>query len=294
MGANNPCEELYDEVRRMNNNSTECVRVIFSVGTGKNSGQAPANQQNAANPRRGNRPIDNSRHSAASQGGSRYWNYFNWAKKLATDSQKVHLRMIQTQRRDKFDYFRLNAEEGLDKMKLDEWRVRGALRTTVGKSIKSFQSLKKSSPNPSNCNNAQSNEGGAAEKNDRLLDTPEEPAIPAWFQPKNSTLDSIRTKTNSYLAQDEVKKWLKETADILVKIRRSRAELDPQRWEKACFVAWYQCKVEGCQRAEKEYESREALRNHLKHKHSELFRGAAGWDLEKLNSDLDKYKIIVR
>lgn len=275
MGANNPCEELYDEVRRMNNDSYNCVRVIFSVGTGKNKKAARFRGK-------------------GSQGVRRYLNIINWAKKWASDSQQAHLRMMKTQQRDKFSYFRLNVEEGLDEMKLDEWRVRGALRTTVGKSIKSLRSWKKSSPNPSNCNNAQSHEGSAAEKNDRLLATPEEAAVPAWFQPKNSTLDSIRTKTESYLAQDDVQKWLEETAKILVTIRRNRTERDPQRWEKACFGAWYQCKIEGCPRAEKVYERREALRTHLKDKHKTHFKVAAEWDEVKLDATLDLYKIVVR
>lgn len=275
LGANNPCEELYDEVRRMNNNSNKCVRVILSIGTGKNNKAA----------RFGDRGI------------WQYLNIINWAKKWATDSQEAHLRMLKTQEREKFSYFRLNVEEGLDEMKLDEWRVRGLVRTTVGKAIKSIPSSKKSSPNTSNCNNARSDHDSAAEKTRCLLPAPEpleESAITAWFQPKNMTLDSIRTKTNSYLDQAEVKTWLRDCAEILVQIRRNRAKLDPHRWEKACFGAWYQCRVEGCQRAEKEYERREALMSHLKDKHSSLFKGAAGWDLGKLNATLDQYKIVVR
>lgn len=275
MGANNPCEELYGEVRRMNNGSNKCVRIILSIGTGKNNKAARFN----------------------GKGRSRYWNYMNWAKKWASDAQGPHERMLRLQReRKEFPYFRLNVEQGLDEMKLDEWRVRGALRTTVGKVVGSLRSSNKSSPHTNNCNNAQSDEVSAAEKNHGLLDAPKslESSIPVWFQPKNMTLDSIRMQTNSYLAQEDVKSWLRECAKILVEIRRNRAKKDPQRWEKACFGAWYQCQVEQCQRAEKEYGRREALMSHLKDKHSNLFRTGAEWDMTELNKALDQYKIIVR
>lgn len=277
MGANNPCEEIYDEVQRMNNKSNNCVRVILSIGTGKNNQTARFGDQ--------------------SQGLSHYWTIVNWAKKWATDSEQPHLRMMKWRDRNKFGYFRLNVEEGLDEMKLDEWRVRGALRQTAGIAIKRLRSLKKSSFKTSNCNNVRGDEDSAAEKNNSLLQAPEQlpkSAIPAWFQPKNTTLESIRTKTNSYLARDDVQVWLQNCAEILVSIRRERVKVDPHRWEKTCFGAWYQCQVEGCQRAEKEYDLREALLSHLKDKHSTHFKGAAGWDLVKLNATLDKCKIIVR
>ena len=40
----------------------------------------------------------------------------------------------------RFDYFRLNVEEGLDLMKLDEWRARGPVRTKIGERIGTFRS----------------------------------------------------------------------------------------------------------------------------------------------------------
>ncbi|MCJ1428057.1 hypothetical protein MMC29_005964 [Sticta canariensis] len=277
MGANNPCEEIYDEVRRMNNGSKNCVRVILSIGTGRNHKTA----------------------RFSGEGISRYWNYLNWAKKWATDSQEAHLRMLKTQEweSERFHYFRLDVEEGLDDMKLDEWRVRGTLRTTIGQAIKSLRSFKKSSLHTINDNKARSDKDSAAEKTDSLLYTSKplpESTVPAWFQPKNMTLDSIRAKTKSYLEGKEVQTELQECAKILVNIRRIRGRQDPQRWERACFGTWYQCRVAGCQRGEKEYDRREALMNHLKHKHSDSFRGTAGWDLAKLNETLDKFKIIVR
>ena len=275
MGANNPCEEIYDEVRRMNNNSNNCVRVILSVGTGKNNKTA----------------------RFSGNGLSRYWNYVNWAKKWASDSQETHIRMLKVQEREKLQYFRLNVEKGLDEMKLDEWRVRGALRTTAGKAIGRIRSLKKSSGHPGSCNNERNDGDSTAEKAHcipHVSESSQESTIPAWFQPKNATLDSIRNQTKDYLDRQDIKLWLQDCAKILVEIRRSRAKQDPQKWEKACFGAWYQCQVERCQHAEKEYDRHEALIKHLKHKHSGIFKGAAGWDTAKLNDAVDRCKIIVR
>ena len=279
MGANNPSEEIYDEVRRMNNGSNNCVRVILSIGTGRNHKTA----------------------RFSGQGISRYWHYVNWAKKWATDSEEAHLRMLKKRQSEseseRFWYLRLNVEEGLDDMKLDEWRVRGTLRTTIGQAIKCLRSLKKSGPHTINDNEARSDKDSAAGKTDGSLSTAKtlpESTVPAWFQPKNMTLDSIRAKTSAYLNDEKVQKELRECAKILVHIRRSRGRRDPQRWERACFGTWYQCRVAGCQRGEKEYDRREALMNHLKDKHSASFKGTAGWDMVKLNETLDKFKIIVR
>ncbi|MCJ1470616.1 hypothetical protein MMC07_009262 [Pseudocyphellaria aurata] len=273
MGANNPCEELYHEVRRMNNKSDTCVRVILSVGTGKNNKTAR-------------------RFSGKSQGLSRYWNYLNWAKKWATDSEQVHMRMLNWRGRDKFQYFRLNVDTGLDKMKLDEWRCRGALRTTAGKAIKSLRSLQKSSQETSNGNNKPVNEASAAEVN---VHPPARPktTIPVWLQPKNRTLELIRKKTNTYLARNDVKLWLENCAKILVDMRRERVMNDRHRWEKTCFSAWYQCQVEGCQRAEKEYDHPEAFRCHLKDKHCADFTEAAVLDKTRLDDYVKKCKIVV-
>lgn len=278
MGANNPCEEIYDEVRKMNNNSDKCVRVILSIGTGKNNKAA----------------------RFSGQGLTRYWNYLNWAKKWASDSQETHMRMLKTRDRipseERFDYFRLNVEEGLDAMKLDEWRVRGSLRTNVGKAIGTLRSGKTPSSGSKMSDNAEGDEGSAAEKKPCIPLAPESSqgsGIPDWLLAKNMTLDSIRAHTESYLAKSEVRNWLEHCAAILVENRRRRTKADPQRWEKTCFGAWYQCEVVGCQRAEKEYEDRKALKSHLKDKHSDRFKKAAGWDLAELDRTLDRCKIIV-
>lgn len=117
-GANNPCVEIYEEVRRMNNNSRRCARTILSIGTGKN----------------------NEARRFKGTGFQRYLNYANFARKWASDSEQTHLAMLNAKSEVHFDYFRLNVEEGLDLMKLDEWRARGPVRTKIGERIGNFRS----------------------------------------------------------------------------------------------------------------------------------------------------------
>ena len=117
-GANNPCAEIYEEVRRMNNNSKNCASIILSIGTGKNS----------------------EARRFKGTGFQRYLNYLNFARKWASDSEQTHLAMLKAKNEVHFNYFRLNVEEGLDLMKLDEWRARGSVRTKIGERIGSFRS----------------------------------------------------------------------------------------------------------------------------------------------------------
>lgn len=274
--TNNPSQEIYDEVRRMNNNSEKCVKLVLSVGTGKNNKLVRFN----------------------GTGISRYWNYVNFAKKWASESETAHQNMLKIRNRitseEKFNYYRLNAESGLDDMKLDEWRVRGALRIKIGKVVGRLKTLKNTASWPALPNGTQNCRELMTEKEDTSFETPEqslESWTPEWFRPKNSTLDSIRTHTETYLEKEEVKLWIEECAKILVDGRRLRAQKDPQRWEKACFGAWYQCNIDGCQRAEKEYNDRHDLRKHIRDKHRVLF--PATTPKETLEDALDKCKIVV-
>ena len=270
-GANNPCMEIYDEVRKMNNNSDSCTSLILSVGTGKNT--------------------KTSRFSGS--GFSRYLNYLNFARKWATDSEKTHLDMLRQRDHSdfKFHYWRLNVDDGLDTMKLDEWQVRGRLRTSIGKGIGWLRSAKDNLLQHQN----QNIEEHPEKTTDDASDTPSQTVqlrIPKWFEAKNETLESIKTSTENYIQRGEVQEWIQECAKLLVENRRERAKSDPARWEKACFGAWYQCNIEKCQRAEKEYESREALRSHLLDKHRTEFTRAPK-DEAKLNDALDRCKMIV-
>lgn len=277
--TNNPCQEIYDEVRRMNNNSEKCVKVVFSVGTGKNNKLARFN----------------------GTGILRYWNYVNFAKKWASESETAHQNMLGIKRRiasdhDRFDYYRLSAEKGLDDMKLDEWRVRGAMRTKIGEVIGRLRTPKTTGSRTGFCDAAEKDEEGVTEKDDTPLSTPEqlqELRIPEWFRPKNSTLDSIRTHTRAYLGEDKVKQSIENCAKILVAGRRLRAEKNPQKWEKACFGAWYQCNIDGCHRAEKVYEKRHDVEKHFWDKHRAEYPTTTMEGKAKLQEALDKCKIVV-
>ena len=383
-GANNPCAEIYEEVRRMNNNSRRCVSIILSIGTGKN----------------------NEARRFKGTGFQRYLNYANFARKWASDSEKTHEAMLKAKSEVHFNYFRLNVEEGLDHMKLDEWRARGPVRTKIGERVGNLRScltkdrrngskaidvtngkeanvLKENFRNLPNGNGTVHTNGNGSmdharqqasfepneQNNDRKyvlsdsqrlrisgnsassdekglkaamlsdgrqatlkdatantstahmeslveeattltfnqpnghLPTTATPArkldrntddtnIPKWFRHKNRTLESIRQYTEAYLSHPDTIEMIEQCAKLLVDGRRGRAKCDPQRWEKACFGTWYQCRVPECPRGEKEYEKRRQLRTHLLDKHKgEFTRGAEG--KSKLEDALDSCKIVV-
>ena len=342
-GANNPCAEIYEEVRSMNNNSKRCASIVLSIGTGKN----------------------NESRRVKGTGFQRYLNYLNFARKWASDSEQTHLAMLKAKNEQNFDYFRLNVEEGLDVMKLDEWRARGSLRIKTGERIGTLRSSStkdrrkegqiagagatsdQSSGVPKekietlqngtgtihlNGNRNMDHVGkqastekitvpryapGAAKSastaylehatdgvssNDHSPSTSiselnsdpdrNDTKIPKWFQPKNRTLESIRKSTKDYLNRPETMRDIERCAQLLVEGRRGRAKSDPQRWEKACFGTWYQCRISGCPRGEKEYEKRWQLQKHLLDKHKAEFTRAPGGK-RKLDDALDSCKIVV-
>lgn len=108
-GANNPCAEIYDEVRRMNNSAENCVGIIVSVGTGKHL------------------------HGRFQGTGlKRYVGFLNFATKWASESEEAHIYM---ERLNLPCYARFNVETALGSIKLDEWRYRGSLRIKTGETI---------------------------------------------------------------------------------------------------------------------------------------------------------------
>ncbi|MCJ1349383.1 hypothetical protein MMC31_007623 [Peltigera leucophlebia] len=113
-GANNPCAEICDEVRRMNNNAEHCVGTIVSVGTGK---------------------CLQGRFQGT--GLKRYIGFFYFATKWASESEMVHTNMARLNIRS---YARFNVETELGSMKLDEWRYRGSLRIKTGEAISKLRS----------------------------------------------------------------------------------------------------------------------------------------------------------
>ncbi len=182
------------------------------------------------------------------------------------ESEKVRREMLEVP-----GYIRLNADNGLDQMEVDEWRARGRLRTNIGSLIGRYSVAPKNRSTP------------AIVKHDSN--------IPKWFQPKNLTTESIRKRTREYLDREDVQSKISEIADLLVEKRRDRVRCDPGRWEKFCFQTWYRCVIPGCPRAGKEYGSREALQWHLVDKHGDKFSEEAP---RRLEAALDQGQIRVR
>ena len=277
--SNNPSVEIYDEVRRMNNNSNKCIGIVVSVGTGKNN--------------------TISRWAKHRLPGARYVNYLNFAKAWATQSETQHGKMIQEEKKFDFVYERLTVETGLDKMKLDQWDTTGRVRVALGKCIGKGRNWSAKKQRGRNSDAAESREKGrevddsasTCSQGDTLRS--DDAYIPTRLQFRNKTLDTIRKHTENYLETPEVQEQIRKCAAILVKGRRGRAMKDRQRWEKACFGAWYQCAVDKCPRGEKEYLDRRKLRSHLLDKHSDIYKKVTDQDMKDLESALDSFKIVV-
>lgn len=298
-GANNPCAEIFEEVRKLNNHTPTCANIILSIGTGRDK--------------------DWSRFS--SSGPSRFLNYLNVARKWASESDETHERMITWTSQFPLKYFRLSVEDGLGPMKLDAWHARGPIRLSLGRGIARFRKFcgakagNVQPPTPSTNGHLEMSQVGT-QLNPAINPRTQAPAqngntveshrhvgsglssdsdtqcslIPQFFQTKNKTLASIRKHTCKYLLDPEVQQWIEEIAEILVKGRRARAKTDPHRWEKACFGAWFQCKIKGCPRGEKEYGLRRSMQKHLLDKHGDVFNREQG---EALEQALDDCKIVV-
>ncbi|KAL9127322.1 MAG: hypothetical protein Q9217_003784 [Psora testacea] len=299
-GANNPCVEIYEEVRKMNNNHERCAGIIISIGTGKNN--------------ESRFPKHEGFKDYLKAGLGKFLSYENFARKWASDSEEAHKDMIKAwiNTKQTFKYHRFNVEQGLDCMKLDEWRTRGSLRVGIGRCIGKMRACWPKGRKGSMTANAAPNtektyehvfaKHHARDSSDRAVGQtapavcviPDcNPRIPAWFQPRNNTLETIRQHTSAYLARPDVQLWIAECARTLVNGRRGRARSDPQRWERACFGAWYQCKAADCPRGEKEYYDRYALSKHLLAKHSERFSKKTEGDRKELEAALDRFKVMV-
>ena len=271
-GANNPSDELYREVKKMHNGSTKAVRLLISIGTGINTSSTRFTNKS---------------------GIFRYLNYMNFAKKWATDSQRTHGYMIENAKQDGFKYHRLNVEDGIGNMKLDEWNSRGKLRRTTGCVIGHCRRMAPKAQRPAEQpTDGETNGEKFVNRTDATHDY-NTIRIPEWFQARNKTLEYIRKHTNAYLESESIQRELDECAKLLVDGRRLRAEKDPERWARTCYGAWYQCNIEQCLRGEKEYQSKESLRIHFLDKHCDQFTRDER-DKERLGKALDSCKITVQ
>ncbi len=212
LGSNNPCEEIYDEVRKMNNNSDKCVSIMLSIGTGKNY------------------------HTSRVKGTGilRYLHLYDFAMKRTTgfEVNDAGMRNKQNYSQHQFKYFRLNVESGPEGVKLDEWRARGRLRTAIGRFIGGLRLMKQHPKRMANSADDTSYEPKETVAN-------KERKIPEWLQSHNKTLDSIRLHTRTCLDNPVVKDWITDAATFLVNSRRLRAKTDPERWERTFYGIFY-------------------------------------------------------
>lgn len=274
-GANNPCAEIYDEVRRMNNSAEDCIGTIVSVGTGKHL------------------------HGRFQGTGlKRYIGFFNFATKWASESEAPHTYM---ERLNLSCYARFNVETALGSIKLDEWRIRGTLRIKMGEAIsklrlrrrghdcqtimKTEQSLDSPSSSPPPPPTAPSSYSPPPSS----YSSQEGRKISKYFRPKNKTLEKITKHTEEYLSQPDVKALILSYARRLVETRRARAHQDKERWEKNCYRIWYHCKIHRCPRGEERYASRDALRGHIRRRHG----GHADSAEEEIERTLDRCKFLI-
>ena len=200
-GVNNPTWEALEEMEKLHRNGVE---IIASLGTGK---PAPASMFRGRNASRLHIP------SAI----ERLQGMLNTAKSSLTDCEKTHERVEQAHEdrtgERAFSYYRLNIEDGLGKVKLNEWKLQ-----------------------------RENGEGG-----------------------KCTTLEYLRKCTERELLKGEVKAQLLELAKQLVRLRRSRARDDPDRWKRFATCVSYKCDDKTCLAGEKHtFSFQREMEHHLR------------------------------
>lgn len=99
-GANNPTGTAFFEIVHLHNDEN-AVALTVSIGTGESG------------------PM--SRFGEGVFG--KYWAYWHFAKKMASDSHQVHRNVhLHTNGGRRYPYYRFNVQEGLGNMKMDEWK----------------------------------------------------------------------------------------------------------------------------------------------------------------------------
>ena len=274
-GANNPCPEIFKEVRNMNNHNDDCIQCVVSVGTGKNDQQRITSHT-------GFKDI-------LKAGLGKFIHYENFARKWASESERSHQDMLNNKRtlNGAFQYHRLNVKSGLGNMKLDEWRCRSKLRQEIGQLIGRIRTTRL--PSTESDQDKEKLNRQTVQEEDSTSDT----KIPKFFQPKNRTLEKIKQDTLAYLAQETVQQWIDECARQLVSNRRARVRGNKERWQSACFGTWYQCQVHKCPRGQNEYCHRHDMEKHLLDKHRDIHSNKDDEGRRKLEEALQRYKIIV-
>ena len=273
-GANNPCLEVFQEVKNLNNYDEQCVGCMVSIGTGKNDEKRIQSKTGLK--------------EAPKSGLGKFIHYENFARKWASDSESSHTNMLGEWERSNrsFKYLRLNVENGLARMQLDEWHCRGPTRIALGRWIGRFRSrmslyrVSKSKENTvdekrrtlANDVDSHSDQSSFTHLGHRSENTDElDENIPSFFKARNKTLETIRAQTEAYLSSPDCQAWLQAYAQYLVENRRAKVKADLDRWQRTCFGIWYQCQVRGCHRGQKEYSDARSMEKHLLGKHRNLF-----------------------
>jgi hypothetical protein len=125
-GANNPTGHARSEIIQMSDGVADKFALGVSIGTGKSKGT-----------------------SRFGQGlFGKYWSYLKFAKKMASDCEGVHMEMersVQTFHgpRKERPYFRLNVDQGLENMKLDDWKNKDWMgrRRNVNKTLEHIRKV---------------------------------------------------------------------------------------------------------------------------------------------------------
>ena len=80
-GANNPCLEIFWEVRNLNNYDEQCINCVVTIGTGKNDEKRIQSSKTR-------------RKRSSSTGLGKFVHYENFERKWASDSEGPHTTMI--------------------------------------------------------------------------------------------------------------------------------------------------------------------------------------------------------
>lgn len=297
-GTNNPCEEIIKEVRRMNNHNDHCVKCVISIGTGLKETEHASKYKNMK--------------MGLSDSLAKFIKYARFSTELVTQTEKTqsNVEELQGVLKNRFSYNRFNVDKGLENLKLDEWKTRGPLRVHLGEFNRNIRHLKRKVRRSSQDGIQISEKTGNVE-NEGLCDSNDtvgrlgvggsnsEPfgsstnsGIPEWLQPYN-TLQNIRNHTEIYLQKREVKEQIEDCARMLVQIRRRRILSDQQRWRRACYGTWYQCRIDECPIGETEFHDRRAMNEHLKKDHAVLFSSDQEQSRRLIEEKIDEFEVVM-
>ena len=302
-GMSNAYYGIYNEIRNMTGNRQDSI--ILSIGSGKNN--IPSRDRISG--------LFRDRRTGLL--------FRDLTTYLQIESEQIQRSMAST-----LGYYRLDVEEGLGQIKMDEWRAKGRFRTSIGSLLVRHRlryggKVIRTTPlrqdpqlfsvnrthtvddqthpeippksNRQSAKQAAHQDPESQNVTEAPKDIPSDPIpvdnrfnIPKWFQPEDHTEHSISMYTRRYLNRGDVQSKINEIAKVLVNKRRDRVKSDLGRWEKFCFKTWYQCEIPNCPRVENEYGSRSALQAHLLDKHGGYF---SRQDPGALEASLDRGRI---